>query len=338
MRGNKQQQRGLSLIELMIAMVLSLVVIAAVIEVFLGARQMYRVQDANARIQENGRYAMQVLTNGIIDAGYFGCATRSGIEVKNTLNTPNNYLWNFETAIEGKESTGNNNWTPAMDAAIPQPLSGSDVLTIRAISEPTIQVTNHPGGSPPGSANIQVNTGNGLQPSDIVMVTDCLDAAIFQISAGNPDTSGSIPHNIGTGTPGNATKELGKNYEEGWINKIETSSFYIRNNPRGIAALYRRVGNNNPEELIDGVESMQLRYGVDDDVDGSADRYLTANTVANWDDVVSVQFELLMFSPADNLRVDGPQTYLFNGNNITATDNRIRSVFSRTVTLRNRVP
>lgn len=337
-RHNKHGQRGLSLIELMIAMVLALVVIAAVIEIFLGARQMYRVQDANARIQENGRYAMQVLTNGIIDAGYFGCATRSGVEVNNTLNTPNDYLWNFETAIEGKEATGSNNWTPAMDAAITQPLSGSDVLTIRAISEPTIQVTQHPGGSPPGSANIQVNANNGLERFDIVMVTDCLDAAIFQITSANPNTSGSLAHNTGNGTPGNATTELGKNYEEGWINTLQTTSFYIRNNPRGVQALYRRDGNNNAEELIEGVESMQLRYGVDDDLDGAADRYLTANAVADWGDVVSVQFELLLFSLEDNLRVDGPQTYFFNGNNVTATDNRIRSVFSRTVTLRNRVP
>ena len=170
------------------------------------------------------------------------------------------------------------------------------------------------------------------------MVTDCLDAASFQITSANPNISGSLAHNTVNGTPGNATTELGKNYEEGWINTLQTTSFYIRNNPRGIQALYRREGNNNAEELIEGVESMQLRYGVDDDLDRSADRYLTANAVADWGDVVSVQFELLLFSLEDNLRVDGPQTYFFNGTNTTAADNRIRSVFSRTVTLRNRVP
>jgi len=333
-----KHQKGLSLIELMIAMLLGLVVIAAVIEIFLGAQQMYRIQDAKSRIQENGRYAMQVLSQNVMDAGYYGCATRSGIEVTNTLNSNNNYLWDFATAIEGKEATGNNNWNPAMDPAITQPLSGSDVITIRSIREPTAQVTNHPGGNPPGSANIQVNSGNGLQAGDIVMVTDCQDAAIFQISAGNPNTSGSIPHNTGAGTPGNATQELGKNYENGWINRIQTQSFYIRQNPRQVSALYRRISNGNAEELVEGVESMQLRYGVDEDVDGGADRYLTANNIGNWNNVVSVQIELLLFSLQENLTVDGPQTYLFDGNNVVANDNRIREVFTRTITLRNRTP
>lgn len=333
-----RQQQGFSLIELMIALVLGLVVTAAVIEIFLGARQVYQVQEAKARIQENGRFAMRTVTNSLLEAGYFGCATRSGVEITNTLNATNNYLWDFETPIEGKEATSDSAWAPAIDAAITQPLGGSDILTVRTISEPSIQVTQHPGGTPPGSANIQVNAGNGLEQFDIVMVTDCLDAAVFQITSANPDTSGSLVHNTGNGTPGNATKALSKNYEGGWINKIQTKSLYIRNNSRGIPALYQRLNNNNAEELVDGIESMQIRYGVDDDADGSADRYQTADAVSNWANVLSVEIELLLASTRENLTVDGPQTYFFNGNNITASDSRLRSVFSRTVTLRNRVP
>ena len=334
----KHQQQGITLIELMIALVLGLVVTAAVIEIFLGARQVYQVQEAKARIQENGRFAMQTVTDGILEASYSGCATRSGVEINNTLNNNDNYLWDFGTAIEGMEATSDSSWSPAMDSAITQPLGGSDILTLRTISEPTIQVTKHPGGTPPGSANLQVNSNNGLEQFDIVMVTDCLDAAVFQITSANPDTSGSLVHNTGNGTPGNATKALGKNFENGWINKIQTKSLYIRNNSRGIPALYQRLNDNNAEELVEGVESMHIRYGVDTDTDGSADRYETADSVTNWNNVLSVEVELLLTSLQDNLTVDGPQTYFFNGNTITASDSRLRSVFSRTVTLRNRVP
>lgn len=342
MIASQQQQTGLSLIELMIALVLGLVVTAAVIEIFIGARQVYQVQEAKSRIQENGRFAMQTVTRDILEAGYFGCASRSGVEINNTLNNSDNFQWDFDTAIEGMEAITASSWSPAVDAAITQPLGGSDILTIRTISEPTIQVTNHPGGTPPGSANLQVNANNGLERFDLVMVTDCLNAAVFQITSANPNNSGTLVHNTGNGTPGNATKELGKNYENGWVNKIDTRSLYVRNNTDGLPALYQVMNDDDPEELVEGVESMQIRYGVDNGAnnsDGAADEYLKADSVNHWDDVISVEIELLLVSDKTNLTIDGPKDYFFDGEMQTASnDGRIRSVFARTVTLRNRIP
>ena len=49
MRKFSQSQRGMTLVELMIALVLGLVVTSAVIEIFLSSKQMYRVQDAPTR-------------------------------------------------------------------------------------------------------------------------------------------------------------------------------------------------------------------------------------------------------------------------------------------------
>ncbi len=336
-----KKQQGLSLIELMISLLLSLIVIAAVIQVFLSSRQMYRVQTAKAHIQENGRYAMHVLSDKLLHVGYQGCGSFqiADNEVNNTLNTPNDYLWNFTVPIQGAEATGPNLWTPTLDASISNPVAGSDVITVRTINQPEIRVTQHPGGTPPGSAVIKVASGNLLQQSDIVMVTDCESAAIFQITNANPNTSGNLVHNEGnTTSPGNVTKALGKNYTGGWISRILTTSFYVRNNADGIPALYMKQGSNSVEELVSGVESLQLEYGIDNDGDGSADTYRSANAVADWSQVVSIAIDLVMVSEENNLTVDGPQDYLLDGNTITPADCRLRSVFSKTITLRNRVP
>jgi len=336
-----KKQQGLSLIELMLSLLLRLIGIAVVIQVFLSSRQMYRVQTAKAHIQENGRYAMHVLSDHLLNVGYQGCGSFqiADNEVNNTLNTPNNYLWNFTVPLEGAEATGPNLWTPSLDAGITNPVAGSDVITIRAINQPEVRVTQHPGGTPPGSAVIQVASGNLLQQTDIVIVTDCESAAIFHITNANPNTSGNLVHNTGNATsPGNATKALGKNYTGGWINRILTTSFYVRNNPDGIPALYMKPGSNNVEELVSGVESMQLEYGVDTDGDGSADTYRSANAVTTWSQVVSIKIDLVIVSKENNLTVDGPQDYLLDGNTITPADRRLRSVFSKTIALRNRVP
>ncbi|MDZ4151049.1 PilW family protein, partial [Methylicorpusculum sp.] len=76
--------------------------------------------------------------------------------------------------------------------------------------------------------------------------------------------------------------------------------------------------------------------GVDTDSDGSADRYLTANNVADWNNVGSVRINLLAIS-MDNFITSQPLPYTFNGNTITPNDRRLRRAFSSTIALRNRL-
>lgn len=62
-------QAGFSLVELMIAITLGLIVLLAVGSIYIGSRQTYRVQEDNARLQEAGRYALEVLGRSIRQAG-----------------------------------------------------------------------------------------------------------------------------------------------------------------------------------------------------------------------------------------------------------------------------
>lgn len=63
-------QAGMSLIELMVAMTLGLLILLAVVSVYAGSRQTFRVQEDNARLQETGRYAVEMIGRSVRHAGW----------------------------------------------------------------------------------------------------------------------------------------------------------------------------------------------------------------------------------------------------------------------------
>lgn len=67
---DQHQQGGFSLVELMIAMLLGLVLIYGVINVFLSSSQTYRLQEAMFRVQESGRFALDIMARDLRDAGF----------------------------------------------------------------------------------------------------------------------------------------------------------------------------------------------------------------------------------------------------------------------------
>lgn len=67
--GMSRYQVGFSLVEFMIAVTIGLVVLLAVGSIYIGSQKTYRVQEDNARIQESGRYALEVIGRSIRQAG-----------------------------------------------------------------------------------------------------------------------------------------------------------------------------------------------------------------------------------------------------------------------------
>lgn len=63
-------QRGFTLVELMIALTISLILLLVIGTVFTSSRQAFRIQEDNARIQESGRFALEILGRSIKQAGY----------------------------------------------------------------------------------------------------------------------------------------------------------------------------------------------------------------------------------------------------------------------------
>jgi type IV pilus assembly protein PilW len=73
----KCRQGGVSLIELMIALIIGLIIVGAVINAFLAMSQTYKVQDALSRSQESGRFALELVSQELRMAGFTDTAQRA---------------------------------------------------------------------------------------------------------------------------------------------------------------------------------------------------------------------------------------------------------------------
>ena len=97
--------------------------------------------------------------------------------------------------------------------------------------------------------------------------------------------------------------------------------------------------------LIDGIQNMQILYGIDSDGDYAANYYVAAPALAplspDWNKVVSIRISLLVVTLDDNLTPQPiPYNYFVNNvptNNIMPADRKIRRVFNTTIAIRNRL-
>jgi type IV pilus assembly protein PilW len=220
----RQRQRGVTLVELLVAMLVSLVLMAGIVEIFLSNKRTYRLQEALARVQEDGRFAVEALNRDIRLGGY-----------------PQNAL-------------------PPV-AAFPNPASTSvTAAPTRANWE-----------ADPDHLVVQYESYDVDPTSGVVGVRDCLGRII---APGNQvvnwysiDADGTAPDGlacVGSGAPGDA-----------------------------------------PQVLVEGVTDLQVTYGVDVDVasaplDGSPNRYFTANAVPDWSRVLAVRVQLTVRSGVDD--------------------------------------
>ncbi len=342
-------QAGMTLIEIMIALLIGAFLIGGILEIFINSRQTYRMQEGLSRLQENGRFALDFLADDIRMAGFIGCNNNASLTntttpllTPNTLNTPTAFLYDFSKAIEGFESTSTSAWTPTINAAISSPQGGSDVITIRRAADQGFTVITQASvtdgltlDSSATTTNLQTVgflNSSGTNNCTIAVVNNCSSASVFQVSS---ITGSVLSHSTGSGcTPDNLTNSLAATYVGGQIFPINTISYYVSTNPSNNLSIYRKVGSSSAQELVEGIEQMQILYGEDTDQDGAPNYYVTANNVVNMVNVVSIRISLLAVTVDDNL-ASQPLTYNYNGTNVTPTDNKIRRVFNTTIAVRN---
>lgn len=343
------RQSGFSLIELMVALVIGLLLLAGVLNVFVGSRVTYSTQTGLAKLQENGRFAMSFLTRDIRQAGFTGCS--SNTDIANTVRDASGDIIPFldlTDAISGRDDL---NGAVAFDRA---PLAGTDAIEVRfADTSNSCDISSHN----PSAATILCEANHSFAQGDVLVITDCKNTAVFQQSnTNNNNTISVIAHNTGGATvPGNCTQGLGvpvtcttlgtpQQYSSGTVMRMQAYRYYVSNNSLGEPALYReRIATTTaaatdiqPDELVEGVENMQILYGEDTNNDGTANYYVPFDEVSDTEDIISVRVSVLVRSIETNL-VQDTQTLTFNNVLSTFNDGRLRKVFTSTITLRNRL-
>lgn len=338
------QNKGMSLIELMVAMVIGMLMMLGAVTLFSSNKRIYKEQNHMGRLQENARFAIEILIRDIRMAGYSGCADNIS-DVNNWVNgsgTDDN-LYSFQNAIEGSESAAN--WQPSnSNDQTSSIVAGTDGITLRYMkpSGLTIDEPFHP----PTAAAIFTNSPDGLSIGQVVAVTDCSNADIFQITnlQSSSTTKTTVTHNSGTGTPGNSQQALSKTYgDDAQFLVLVSRRYYIAQNANGLPSLYRLENTETTgTELIEGVERMEILYGVDSTLDTVADSYVNAAGVTGaggWDNVVSVQIALLFQTVDQDFRSElDTKTYtlLNSAAYDPVDDHRRRRIVTNTVQIRNR--
>jgi type IV pilus assembly protein PilW len=357
---HRSRSSGFSIIELMVAMLLSLVLLGGVMTLFANSRSAYETNERLARIQENGRFALEQIVRDVRAAAYPGCAKRIPTKpLKNALTNSTQLLWNFAVPVEGFDGS-TSSWNPALttpantdrldsDGTGPDvdgPTPNTDVLVVRRIrsdlGSQRVKTTST------GTAAIQVwAPPNSITAGDVVLATTCEGASVFQVSAYSVNTTtqtGTISHATGGSfVPGNSTADIGNILYQATseVLPVETVIYFIDTGTAGNGtSLYRRIGNAAAEELVEGVDSMQLQFGVDTNNDANhlVDDYVTANSVTNWGSVVSVRVALLVRSLEEyGSDVDSVSRTLLGATIPAFNDRRDRRIFTTTATLRNKL-
>ncbi|HEY0660394.1 MAG TPA: PilW family protein [Lysobacter sp.] len=415
---------GLSLIELMIAMVIGLILLLGLIQVMSASRSAYQLSTGVARTQENARFAVDSLQRDLRMAGHLGCvndqarmmtaiptasdATREGLNLWfltaperaarsfNVLSDAR-FPLRFDLGIQGFEAVntapgashalaagtpvaGNaNQWSPNLPTLISNlnPVAGSDILVVRFLSRDGVPARLS-GAAPPYTIVPEAygRTVSTTNSTGMFGLADCSQASVFASNAVDAGT-GAITVAVG----GAALNKSGLIEDES--GQQRTTAPPILHRAEGYVYYVARGGGTNidgtqppslwrarmiinaagapdfeREELVEGVESMQLLYGMDQNSPsapprGNVQRMRVASAVNatptnnpnnaqsdEWRRVASVQIGLLMRSSDRASAAQAQQAPRVLGVQMTpasASDGLYRSVYETTVVLRNRM-
>ena len=310
--------RGFSLVELMVALVITLILLAGIGQIFLSSKKSFTIQNALGRQQENGRFVLDTLAQDLRRAGYLGGA----LKVEKTS-------WSLPVATGADTcATGSTDWAIMLN----RPIYGLDdtatgYTCIKNYLQGDVLVVRY-------AAPWEVG---GITTPSIVAgrlylrsnPTDPKKARIYKGNSGEP-------------SPGADDRDA----------EVVAYAYYIRNSSQTcsyggsnqtIPSLFRVWLDNSgqpgtPEEIATGIEQLQVQYGVDTSGDLSVNQYLDADNVADWDQVVSARIWVLT-------RAECPETGYTNtipynmGDlpTLTPNDPYRRQLYQTTVKLRNRI-
>lgn len=332
------KSRGFSLVELMIAATIGLILLGGIGYVYLGSRQTFRTQDDFSRIQENVRYTLDQVGVDVRMAGYAGCLNAASIDPANPSAGPaigviSNTLpaIGLGDAMQGYDSA---TWT-APGAAPGNWISGTGVFVITRASEAGVNLT---GNTTPTNANLQIaGNPNNFVAGEVLLVANCLTADLF--TATNVSTSGGIVTIAHSNSSNTANFTINAYGDDAEMFRMVSNTYYIGTNPAGVPALYRRTLDGTGEELVDNVENIVMRFGIDTDNDVVVNSYVSPSAVTNWRQVMTVRLSMIFRSNSNNVATQ-VQPYVLEGTTVTpaSTDRRLRQVATATFGLRNRLP
>lgn len=294
----RSTQRGVSLVELMVAITLGLMVLAALTTIFVNSSRARQELDRGASVIEEGRYALSILNAELGQAGYY-----SGISaVSGTTNAPCSVTVADWAGSLSLHAIGSNQGDTSFNCITRA--TGSDAIFIQRAGSCVAGPTAESGctAMAANAAYIQVSEcGAEYSGAPFVLAANTgTQTAVYPLkSIVLPTTTGASP--TCSTTPGTAE-----------IRKFYRSFYYVDSN----AILWRMdvdAGSSanppgTPIQIASGVENIQFEYGVDSSGDGAPDSFASAPT--DWANVVGVRISVLQRSNSATPGYQDDKTYV----------------------------
>ncbi|HEU4517759.1 MAG TPA: PilW family protein [Steroidobacteraceae bacterium] len=329
----RHRQLGLSLVELMVALSIGTFLLAGTISVFGKTRDLYRTNEAAARLQETARYAMSTLEADLRMANYWGLMSRADLiengpklDLANLPAVDPSYALPAElTGYAGTIDECGAMWAVKLPAYIEATdsytlgcaalgagaVAGSDTLTIRR-------------------ASTQVIDAGGLAASagQIKLQTSRVQGSLFA-SATLP--AGYLP-------PLSETRALVVNgYYIGQDSDQRAGTPSLRRKQLDVAGGAPTITDL---QIVPGVEDLQVELGADFNEDQNADYFVQPGTaIPAGDSIVAVRIWLLVRAEQQESGFTDGRTYDYasrTGASVYAPGGAFRRVLvSKTIALRN---
>jgi len=318
---NINMQSGFTMVELMVALVLSMTLSVAVVSVFVNNSHSFKQDDNISRMQDDARHALREIAFDLSMAGHYAelhlpdVVTPDGaLGIGIDCGPAGEVNWMYRTVAAGTDNslsiTAVDNASNADAAAAHsciaagELLEGTDVVSIKRVV---------------GSSSALLRNGG------IYLRTNGTVGLLFRAPApAAPAITVALPRSD-------------------W--EYRPSIYFIRqfaNNPGdGIPTLCRKVLNGAgpsmvTECLATGIENLQIEYGIDTTEDGTPDTYMPSPTLAEMQNVVTARVFILARTTDIDTRYDNDKTYsISNSPDFLPDDSFHRRVFSTSVTIQN---
>lgn len=311
MANSKNCQKGMSLVELMVSMVIGLFLTLGLFAMFSMSSSNVITTSQFSQLQENGRIALSIMERDISQFGFMAemnsTTTPTILDAVgndcigaglNNATLPNGvnfyYLWGYEEGVSADSLS-------CLDGVN----KNTDVIQIKRLVGPSVK-------NPNGERFYMAITSEF--------------AVIFK--GGNPP----VPV-----------------IDNARFWEYQHHVYFIKNDG-SVPVLRRKTltknnGMNNEEQLVEGIENMRILYGFDSNGDDTADSFMPAENVTSlmWDNVtirlVALIIFLLVRATNEDKNYINDVTYILGDKEIMGfNDHYRRKVMSTTVMVENPVP
>ncbi|MCG8433341.1 MAG: PilW family protein [Gammaproteobacteria bacterium] len=337
------QCKGMSLVELMISMTIGVFILGAATAVYIKGKSTLHAQDTLARMQENARYALDIIRNDVSQAGFWGLTKNShNIQrrFRDEINTalgeingdcvdsPDSWYHDLENHIDGLNGDAAGGTTSYNTTCAPDWLTGTDTLVVRHAGNAAIaDVSNpdEPDNAGPGKIYIRTNASGGI---------------LFDNDLNPPNLAGEIVEDRVLRAHAYFIRDHADANGNQKLDDIPTLS-RVEIHDSGNTAVIR-----DKTEIARGVQDLQIQFGIDTDHDGLVNKFVDPDhpDAADATRIIAARVWLLMRAEKPEVGFYDLDEYVMGGKTVdpnpdddNPSDNFRRMLVSTTVTLRNAV-